>query len=144
MLFRSKAISNPDAFSVNTAMQRCLAKAIALHGLGLYIYAGEDLPEGEGERKPNGAIVGQGVIAATTGAVDSLSEGERGTCMDVAAECINKMEMGDFDGAFDLVESVVSTMSDPQMFKVALWTHFDSRQRSALKKVHEIRNRKAA
>jgi hypothetical protein len=26
-------------------MQRCLAKAIALHGIGLYIYAGEDLPE---------------------------------------------------------------------------------------------------
>jgi hypothetical protein len=32
-------------------MQRCLAKAIALHGLGLYIYAGEDLPEVE-EEKP--------------------------------------------------------------------------------------------
>lgn len=40
-----KAISNPDAMDVNTAMQRCLAKAIALHGIGLYIYAGEDLPE---------------------------------------------------------------------------------------------------
>lgn len=42
---RNKAIANPDAFAVNTAMQRCLAKAIALHGIGLYIYAGEDLPE---------------------------------------------------------------------------------------------------
>lgn len=42
---RNKAISNPDAFAVNTAIMRCLAKAIALHGLGLYIYAGEDLPE---------------------------------------------------------------------------------------------------
>lgn len=41
---KNKAVSNPDAFAVNTAMQRCLAKAIALHGLGLYIYAGEDLP----------------------------------------------------------------------------------------------------
>jgi|SRR6185312_4195141 len=45
---RNKAIANPDAFAVNTAMQRCLAKAIALHGLGLYIYAGEDLPESNG------------------------------------------------------------------------------------------------
>jgi hypothetical protein len=44
---RNKAISEPDAFQVNTAMQRCLAKAIALHGLGLYIYAGEDLPSEE-------------------------------------------------------------------------------------------------
>jgi len=31
----------------NTSIQRCLVKAIALHGLGLYIYAGEDLPQGE-------------------------------------------------------------------------------------------------
>lgn len=42
---RNNAISNPDSFQVNTAMQRCLAKAISLHGIGLYIYAGEDLPE---------------------------------------------------------------------------------------------------
>ena len=44
---QNKAISNPDAFAVNTAMQRCLAKAIALHGIGLYIYAGEDIPTEE-------------------------------------------------------------------------------------------------
>ena len=43
---RNKAIPNPDAFQVNTAIMRCLAKCIAMHGLGLYIYAGEDLPEG--------------------------------------------------------------------------------------------------
>jgi Protein of unknown function (DUF1071) len=30
-------------------MQRCLAKAISLHGIGLYIYAGEDLPTPETE-----------------------------------------------------------------------------------------------
>ena len=42
---RNKAIPGPDAFQVNTAIMRCLAKAIAMHGLGLYIYAGEDLPE---------------------------------------------------------------------------------------------------
>lgn len=46
---RNKAILNPDAFAVNTAMQRCLVKAIALHGLGLYIYAGEDLPPNDNE-----------------------------------------------------------------------------------------------
>lgn len=41
---RNKAILNPDAFAVNTAIMRCLAKSLALHGLGLYIYSGEDLP----------------------------------------------------------------------------------------------------
>jgi hypothetical protein len=45
MDYRNKAIPNPDAFAVNTAMQRCLAKAIALHGIGLYIYSGEDIPD---------------------------------------------------------------------------------------------------
>jgi Protein of unknown function (DUF1071) len=44
---RNRAIANPDSFAINTAMQRCLVKAIALAGLGLYIYAGEDLPEGD-------------------------------------------------------------------------------------------------
>ena len=48
MDFRNKAIVDPDAFAVNTAIMRCMTKALSLHGLGLYIYAGEDLPEGEG------------------------------------------------------------------------------------------------
>jgi hypothetical protein len=34
-----------DSFNVNTAIMRCMTKCLALHGLGLYIYAGEDLPE---------------------------------------------------------------------------------------------------
>lgn len=42
---RNKPIPTPDSFAINTSIQRCLVKAIALHGLGLYIYAGEDLPE---------------------------------------------------------------------------------------------------
>lgn len=45
MNHRNQAIKSPDAFAVNTAIMRCLAKAISMHGLGLYIYAGEDLPE---------------------------------------------------------------------------------------------------
>ena len=42
---RNQPIKKPNAFQVNTSIQRCLAKAIALHGLGLYIFAGEDLPD---------------------------------------------------------------------------------------------------
>ena len=41
---RNKAIQNPDAFQVNTAIMRCMTKALSLHGLGLYIYNGDDLP----------------------------------------------------------------------------------------------------
>lgn len=39
------------SFDVNKAIQRSLTKACARHGLGLYIYAGEDLPEGEAAPK---------------------------------------------------------------------------------------------
>jgi len=43
--YRNKPISHPDAMAVNTAIMRCLAKSVALHGLGLYIYSGEDTPD---------------------------------------------------------------------------------------------------
>ena len=42
---RNRPIAQPNAFDINTSIQRCLVKAIALTGLGLYIYAGEDLPQ---------------------------------------------------------------------------------------------------
>lgn len=41
---RNQAVKNPDAFVVNKNMMRCLVKAIACHGLGINVYAGEDLP----------------------------------------------------------------------------------------------------
>lgn len=45
----NQAIANPDANQVNKAMQRCLVKAIALHGIALYIFEGEDIPEEDDE-----------------------------------------------------------------------------------------------
>jgi len=47
MDFKNKSIpvANITSFDVNKAIQRSLTKAVARHGLGLYIYAGEDLPE---------------------------------------------------------------------------------------------------
>lgn len=42
---KSIPISGVTSFDVNKAIQRSLTKACARHGLGLYIYAGEDLPE---------------------------------------------------------------------------------------------------
>jgi len=41
-----------DSFNVNTAIMRCMTKALALHGLGTYIYAGQDLPEDDGKTAP--------------------------------------------------------------------------------------------
>lgn len=54
MDFKNKSIpvGNVTSFDVNKAIQRSLTKAIARHGLGLYIYAGEDLPEDDPDAKP--------------------------------------------------------------------------------------------
>ena len=43
--FNNKPIQHPNSFQVNTSLMRCLAKAIALHGMGVAVYSGEDLKE---------------------------------------------------------------------------------------------------
>lgn len=44
---RNKTLMNATMFDINKTIMRCLAKNLAMFGLGLYIYAGEDLPEDE-------------------------------------------------------------------------------------------------
>ena len=45
MDYRNKAITNPSARAISDTKMRCLVKCIGIYGLGLYIYAGEDLPD---------------------------------------------------------------------------------------------------
>lgn len=66
---RNKPIENPNSFAVNTSIMRCLAKCIAIHGLGLYVYGGEDLPEAE--REEMDAEIDAKLAAATS--VDALT-----------------------------------------------------------------------
>ena len=70
MDYKNKSISteNVTSFDVNKAIQRSLTKACARHGLGLYIYAGEDLPEEETNEKQDASrniknIAVKGVIS---------------------------------------------------------------------------------
>ena len=50
--YNNKAIPNPGAYDINTARMRCLVKAMAMFGLGHYIYAGESFPENSGTLAP--------------------------------------------------------------------------------------------
>ena len=90
MDYRNKAIPNPDAFAVNTAMQRCLAKAIALHGLGLYIYAGEDLPEDDPTKLKNQNGLGNIASPKTplAGALDNIDPQKLMDLKDIAADIV--------------------------------------------------------
>jgi hypothetical protein len=42
-----KTVDGATTFDINKTLMRCLVKNLAMFGLGIYIYAGEDLPEGE-------------------------------------------------------------------------------------------------
>lgn len=54
---KSIPVNEVTSFDVNKAIQRSLTKAAARHGLGLYIYAGEDLPEAVANDTLNDALV---------------------------------------------------------------------------------------
>jgi hypothetical protein len=122
MDYRNKAIQNPDAMSVNTAMQRCLAKAIALHGLGLYIYAGEDLPEEDVVKAPTQSIT------PMAGALDNFSAAEKELIHGIAEEITFFVKNGDIEQA---KESAATLDNDT---KLAVWSILDSKTRSTLKK----------
>jgi hypothetical protein len=124
MDYRNKAILNPDAFAVNTAIMRCMTKALALHGLGLYLYSGEDVPE---EAK----LV---IISATQGAQDNIPPEELQYLQDMAIELIAMCEQGDPKSAWEKLEG--ENLDDQQ--KIALWTLLPSKVRSALKKAKEM------
>ena len=150
MDFRNKAIHNPDAFSVNTAMQRCLAKAISLHGLGMYIYAGEDLPMvemKESETKEKSEAIKkdkaaneikedikppQQSITPTAGALEAFNTDEKDLLNRIAEEVTELVQLEELRLAHERCEQ----LSNDE--KVALWSLLDSRTRSALKKYKRV------
>ena len=127
MDYRNKAILNPDAFAVNTAIMRCMTKALALHGLGLYLYSGEDVPE-EGDKSE------KIIISPTQGAQDNIPIDELRYLEEVAIELIAMCEQGDPREA--LVKLDEENLDNEQ--KIALWTLLPSKVRSALKKAKEM------
>jgi hypothetical protein len=139
MDFRNKAIHNPDAFSVNTAMQRCLAKAISLHGLGMYIYAGEDLPmveikeseakeEKEEINKTKEIKAPKQSITPTAGALEAFNTDEKDLLGRIAEEVTELVQLEELRLAHERCEMLENDE------KVALWSLLDSKTRSALKK----------
>ena len=124
MDYRNKAIANPDAMSVNTAMQRCLAKAIALHGLGLYIYTGEDLPKEDVVQAPQ-------AVTPLAGALDGFSKEDK----DIIYELSDSITTEVKEGALNSAIATLASLDNDQ--KTAVWSLLSSQTRSALKKFKE-------
>ena len=76
---RNNAIALPDSRKISDASMRCLAKCIACFGIRLYIYAGEDLPNGEMD----------GVLTDFLAAIEAASDLEelKGIYMKAVAAC---------------------------------------------------------
>ena len=141
MDYHNRAIPNPDAFSVNTAMQRCLAKAISLHGIGLYIYGGEDLPQ-QANVKMGGTTpdaIKQDTINAprlsitpTAGALDPFTEEEKELLQTIADKVIVLVK----DKALIEATQICELLTNDE--KVGLWSLLDSKTRAALKKAKNV------
>jgi hypothetical protein len=127
MDYRNKAIPSPDAMAVNTAMQRCLAKAIALHGLGLYIYAGEDLPAPT-ETDANVSVKKPESVTPLAGALDGFTKHEIDLLNGLADEITFFVKNDDVAQAKEVAGSLTNEE------KTALWSLLDSKTRSAMKK----------
>lgn len=124
---RNQAIKNPDAFAVNKNMMRCLVKAIACHGLGLYIYAGEDLPE---EDK-------KGPITGRDGAFESFDTDMQTAITDCASEINHAVKTGSLYTAYGFYTSALEwEVDDRNMLMVALDDKMDQDSRLTIKAIH--------
>jgi hypothetical protein len=124
MDYRNKAIPNPDAFAVNTAIMRCMTKALSLHGLGLYIYAGEDLPEEGGvSRKGDAPII-------TPKGNPVVNEEDEEFLREMAASCEDLVSNGKAKEASQMLDEA---MLDSDQ-KIWLWGLMTASTRAAIKK----------
>ena len=115
-----------DAFAVNTAIMRCMTKALSLHGLSLYIYAGEDLPEEDSQPE-------KVIITPAQGIKDELPIEILRYLDELAVELIAICEK-DPKAAWVRLEQ--ENLDDTQ--KIALWTLMPSNVRSAIKKAKSV------
>ena len=128
---RNKAIKGPDAFQINTAIMRCMTKAISMHGLGLYIYAGEDLPEGE--EQPKVSPANAGAHSAPAIAFNGLSADWQGYLRELAAEVENVCEQFGPEAARELVEDRKKSAEMEAEHIAGLWSLLSSKTRTKLK-----------
>ncbi len=121
MDYLNQPISNPNAFQVNTAMQRCLAKAISLHGIGLYLYSGEDLPISNRISPPKQKIT------PTAGAMDQFNLEEKELLHGIAEEISHLIHTDKHAEAKSYFESL------NREEKIAVWSLLNSKIRKSIK-----------
>jgi hypothetical protein len=129
--YGEKWVEAASMFDVNKTIMRCLVKNLAMFGLGLYIYAGEDLPENEDAPvdKPKSLL-----IPARPKTEDLGITAERLAIIQLAAENIKEHfakgniidAYGEKIGITDSEESIALNNLLPSNIRSALRNHHES------------------
>ncbi len=107
--YGEKWVNAATMFDVNTTIMRCLVKNLAMFGLGLYIYAGEDLPQEEKEQQANAMQAMIDEACAAMRAVKSREELE--ACWKKYSKVVPSGEGSDFMNA---IKEVAQKFPKPQ------------------------------
>lgn len=89
---RNKPITQPSPFDINSSIQRCLVKAIALHGLGLSIYGGEDVPRPEDVEVPR--PINSAKLAEIERAIEDLGGSKDAFCKALRVKDLSEITEG--------------------------------------------------
>lgn len=138
---RNNAMKNPDSRKVSDAIMRCMTKAISMHGLGLYIYAGEDLPQGEepeGDKKPENVIPASFRSSPLTDengrkAIELLPPDQQEHLRDLAMELVSVL--ADKGGAAAVARIESEGLDNEQ--RMGLWSILDAKTRAAIKRAKQ-------
>jgi hypothetical protein len=110
---RNRSIPTKDvtSFDVNKAIQRSLTKACARHGLGLYIYAGEDLPEDEEPAAPRRSVTAEIARIKTKYGNDGFANMRQALIMGGVVQDIPSAQMTEADW-FKLIDAIDSNFGE--------------------------------
>lgn len=99
----NKAAVKPDAFIINKNKMRCLVKCMAMYGLGHYIYAGEDLPDGADAQPSQATKDADAMFEAALKAITTAPDVEALKNHFIAAKslCSNAIELKSVETAKD-------------------------------------------
>ena len=150
--FGEKWVEPATMFDVNKAIMRCLVKNLAMFGLGLYIYAGEDLPEDEAnvkekekekeKEKPKSDVIkiSAPIIPARPKTEDLGITADRLAIVQLCADNIKELfAKNDIDGAY---EERIGIIDGDEI--IALNNELPSHIRSKLKEHYQSLQQKAA
>lgn len=127
--YKNAPVENPNAMQINNTRMRVLVKCLAMLGLGTELYAGEDVPDAENDKKTvkgSGSVVGA-VLEDIN--VDWAEAGKHVTL--IQAAYFNEDDEG--------LAKALEPLKNNSELKVAVWSKLDSKTRSHITKTVEPR-----